>query len=220
LGKQAAVAAVERHFSAVREKADGPDAILTLAGQRIAVEVATLKRKIAGGAKPRLRFDKAVRQLIGDLQAALTKFVPDGEAVIVTCTAPIRLGSKTAAELESKIRDRLARRSAKADIQDTINGNHIRVRFVKGVAARASRVVGFVHNPDSDAHVLLDIAQSLLQHIGAPAKGSPKERWLVLVVDGGFIETWRQIYDQLAMPMGLAKILMVFPDGRVETLEG
>jgi len=60
------------------------------------------------------------------LQAALSAFVPDGEAIVVTVTAPIRLPAKTAAELEGKIRDGLARRPAQREISDTICGNQVR----------------------------------------------------------------------------------------------
>jgi len=220
--ERAAIDAVAKHFSATcKEGEDASGATLTIAGKRIAVEVATIKQKIAD--KPRLRFDKVVLRLIGDLRAALCEFVPDGEAVIVTCTAPIRLSSKTTAALESEIRDRLARRSVKADIKETINGNHVRVRFVNGVAKRASKVIGFVHNPDCDPNVLLDTAQSLLQLIGAAERTSAKSkkaRWLVVIVDGGssHIETWRQVYAQLSISTDFARILMVFEGDRVEAL--
>jgi hypothetical protein len=217
--EQAAIEAVARHFSATWEK--GPDATLTIARKRIAVEVVTIKEKIAG--PPRLRFDKVVLRLVGDLQAALSELVPDGEAVVVTVTAPIRLSSKTTAALENKIRDRLARRSARSEIEDTINGNQVRVRFVKGVSGQSSKVIGFVHNPDPDAHVLLDIAQSLLRNISAAAgrrARSAKERWLIVSVDGGFIETYRQVYAQLSIATDFKKILIVLAGGRVETLTG
>ncbi len=234
LGKreQAAIEAIARYFSAALEMSDGdaPGATLMRAGKRVVIDVATITGKTAKRgdiAKPRLRFDKVVLRLVGDLQAALSQFVPDGEAVVVTVAAPVRLASKTTAELERRIKDVLARRSARAEIKDTINGNQIRVRFVKGVLARASKVIVFVHNPDPHSDILLEIAESLLQHIDAtadkhPPKKSPGERWLVLVVERGFphIETWRQVYDQLAFSTGFKNILMVFDGDRVESLTG
>ena len=118
--EQAAIEAVARHFSATWEKGgeDSPDAYVTIAGKRIAVEVTAINQRIAERGdltKPRLRFDRVALRLVGGLQAALSEFVPDGEAVILTITAPIRLPSKTAAALESKIRDCLARRSAQVE---------------------------------------------------------------------------------------------------------
>jgi hypothetical protein len=56
-------------------------------------------------AKIRLRLDKVVLRVVGGLQAALADVVPDEVAVIFTVTAPIRLPAKTAAFLESLVRD-------------------------------------------------------------------------------------------------------------------
>jgi hypothetical protein len=230
--EQAAIEVVARHFSATWEKADGdsPDAYVTIAGKRIAVEVTAIRQKIAERGdltKPRLRFDRVALGLIGGLHAALSEFVPDGEAVILTITAPIRLPSKTAAALEIRIRDCLARRSAQVEVKDTIYGNQIRVRLVKGLSKRMSKVIGFVHNPDSDPDVLLGLTQSLLQHIGTAAdKRQPAkftgDRWLVVASEDGFsyIETYRHVYSQLSISTGFKKILMVLAGGRVETLTG
>jgi hypothetical protein len=230
--EQAAIEVVASHFSATWEKGDGgsPDAYVTIAGKRIAVEVTAIKQRIAGRGdltKPRLRFDKVALRLVGGLQAALSEFVPDGEAVVLAITAPIRLPSKTAAALESKIRERLARRSAQVELKDTIYGNQIRVRLVRGVSRRMSKVIGFVHNPDSDPDVLLRLTQSLLQHICAAADKRPPEkftgdRWLVVANKDGlsYIETYRHVYSQLSISTDFKKVLMVLAGGRVETLTG
>lgn len=226
---QAAIEAVAGHFSATWEKADGdrPDAYCTFAGKRIAVDVATIKEKLTERAKPRLRFDKGVLRLVGGLKAALSEFVPDGMAVVLTVTAPIRLRAKTAAALESRIRDHLAHRSSRVEIRDTICGNQIRIRFVKGVSGQASKVMGFVHNPDSDPEILLNLTQSLLLHIGAAAdKRPPKkftgDRWLVVAGEDGipYIETYRHVHSQLGISTDFRKILVVLAGGRVETLAG
>ena len=174
-----------------------------------------------------MRFDKVALRLVGGLQAALSASVPDGAAVVLTVTAPIRLAAKTAAALESNIRDRLARRPARVELRDTICGNQIRVRLVKGVSRRTPKVIGFVHNPDCDGDVLLAVTQSLLQHIGAAAEKRPPakftgERWLVLADADGLapIETYRQVYSQVNTSTGFEKILMVLPGARVEPLTG
>jgi hypothetical protein len=163
---QAAIEVVARHFSATWEHgANAPDTTVTMDGMRIAVAVATVARRAL--AKPGLRFDKVARGLIARLQDALCQSVPDGTAVILTVTAPIRLPTKTAEALADKIRDCLAQRSEPVEVRDEIYGNQVRVRLVAGVARTASQVIGFVHNPDSDPDVLLDLAQSLLQQISA-----------------------------------------------------
>jgi len=161
------------------------------------------------------------------LQATLCESVPDGKTVILTITAPIRVPSKTAAALEDKIRTYLARRSAQVEAKDTIHGNQIRVRLVKGGSRRTSKVIGFVHNPDSDPDVLLDITHSLIERIGAKArKGAPArsagDRWLVLAGEDrlSHIEPYRHVYSQLSIPTHFKKILMVLAGGRIETLTG
>ena len=108
LGEQgrAAIEAVARRFSATWETGDGesPDAFLTIAGERIALDVAVIDQMFAKRGdltKPRLRFDKVALRLVRDLQAVLSEAVPDGEAVVLTVTAPIREPAKTAAELRA-----------------------------------------------------------------------------------------------------------------------
>ncbi len=101
-----------RGISLDREKGEGPpDAYLTIARKRVAVEVTTIKQRIAdrgGLTTPRLRFDRVALGLVRRLQARLCELVPDGKTVILTITAPIRVPAKTAAALENKIRTSLA----------------------------------------------------------------------------------------------------------------
>ena len=130
--ERAAIEAVARRFSATWEKGgDLPDAYIVVDGKRVPVDITTLKRRGTGQgstAKPRLRFDKVVTRLIERLQAVLGETVPDGTTVLLTVTAPIRLPSRTAASLEDKIQTLLGRRSPGRDEQDTIHGNHVRIR--------------------------------------------------------------------------------------------
>lgn len=117
--ERTAIEAVARRFSATWEEGgDPPAACLMVAGKRIAVDIATLKRRGIGqgsAAKPRLRFDKVATRLIEGLRATLAETVPDGMTVLLTITAPIRLPSKTAASLEDRMRDLLRRRSPGRD---------------------------------------------------------------------------------------------------------
>ena len=201
--ERAALEAVARHFSATWEKGEAPpDAYLTIAGKRIAVEVTTTKLRIAergGLTKPRLRFDRVALGFVRRLQAAL----------------------------EDNIRTYLARQSAQGEAKHTIHGNQIRVRLVKGGSRRTTKVIGFVHNPDSDPDVLFDITLSLIERIGAKARtGAPArsavDRWLVLAGDDRFsyIEPYRHVCSQLSIPTGFKKILVVLADGRIETMTG
>ena len=134
---------------------------------QVALILAEISRRIAGlsdRTRPRLRFDKVALRVVSRLQAALNESVPDGMAVIITITAPIREPAKTVAVLEEKIRARLARAVATpVECEDTICGNQIRVRVVTSVSREAAKVIAFVHNPGPDAAILLDMTQSLLQ---------------------------------------------------------
>jgi hypothetical protein len=230
--ERAAIAAVAKRFAAKWEVSEEScSAVLSIGRKRIAVEVASVKQRIAGETnrtKSGLRRDKVVVRLVTRLRSALRELVPGGLTVIVTVTAPIRLASKTAAALEEKIRACLARSSSLGMRRDeTIHGNQVRVRFVKSRTQRAPKLIGLVHNPDTDPDMLLKVARSLLSGIGAAAERcaanrSARERWLVLVIEGGpwNVEIYRQVHAALCIATNFAKILLAFPGGRVETLTG
>jgi hypothetical protein len=226
--EQAAIEALARHFSAAREMGEAPpDAYLVVSGKRVAVEVTSIPQLRPGVvAKPRLRFDRVALRFVEGLQAALHEAVPDGRTLVVSVTAPIRLPAKTAAALEERIRNGFARRPAQVELSETVHGNQVRARLVKGERRGTSKVIGFVHNPEPEPGALMDMAQSLLECIGAKAgRGVPAtvatERWLVIVDEDGLLpaETARHI-AQLSVPTDFTKILMVLTDGRVETLAG
>jgi hypothetical protein len=225
-----ALEAVARRFSATWEKgSDPPDAYILVAGKRVAVDITTLDRRGTGQgnpAKPRLRFDKVATRLIERLQASLGETVPDGTTVLLTITAPIRLPSKTAASLEDKIQTLLWRGSPGRDEKDTIHGNRVQIRVLRDESERAPKMIGFVHNSDSDPLRLLNMTGELLELISAEAaRRAPKlagDRWLVVISAGGssLLEAYRHIYSQLRVATDFKKILMVFGDGRVGMLTG
>jgi hypothetical protein len=227
--KRAAIEAVAKRFSATWQPGgDPPDAYLTAAGKRVAVDITTLKRRGAKGhaAKPRLRFDKVATRVVERLQASLADSVPDGITVVVTITAPIRLAAKTAAALEDKIQTLLGRASPGRDQKDAIHGNRVQIRFLKSESVRVPKVIGFVHNSDSDPVLLFNMTGELLELIGADAGRRPAklrgDRWLVVISAGesSHLETYRYIASLLRMPAGFKKILMVFGDGSVGLLTG
>ena len=214
--ERAALEAVAAHFPA--------------AGGRIAAEVATIRKRIAardGLNNPRLRFDGVALRVVRDLQAALRDSVPHDRTLVVTVTAPIRKSSKTVAALVDAIGRRLARGHGRIGMKAAINANQVQARLVKDVCGRASKVIGFVHNPDSDPEVLFGVTEILLRRIGAAAaRPAPKRiseaRWLVIADATGLAHaaTYRRVCDQLALATGFEKILLLLADGRVETLAG
>jgi hypothetical protein len=223
-----AIEAVARRFSATWEQgSDPPHASIMVAGKRVALDITTLKRHgtVQGNAaKPRLRFDKVATRLIERLQATLGETVPDGMTVLLTITAPIRLPSKTAASLEDKIQTLLGSGSPGRDENDPIHGNRVRIRLLRDGSERAPKVIGFVHNSDSDPLLLLNMTRELLELISAVAgRRAPRlegDRWLVVISARGIscLEAYRYIYSQLGMATDFKKILMVLGDEHVGML--
>jgi hypothetical protein len=226
--EQTAIEAVARRFSATWEKgSDPPGAYIIVEGKRIAVDIATLERRGIGqgiAAKPGLRFDEVATRLIARLQVTVGETVPHGTTVLLTVTAPIRLPSKTATSLEDKMKTLLGRRSPGRDRKDTIHGNRVRIRVLRGESERAPKMIGFVHNSDSDPLLLLNMTRELLDLLSAEAgKRAPNfagERWLVVISAEGIscLEAYRYIYAQLRMATDFKKTLLVFRGGRVEVL--
>lgn len=228
--EQTAIEAAARRFSATWVKGnDPPDAYIIIAGKRVAVHIATLKwhgTLAVSTAKPRLRFDKVATRLMERLQAALDETVPDGMTLLLTITAPIRLASKTAAALEGKIQTVFGRESPSRDEKLAIHGNRVQIRVLRDARERAPKMVGFVHNPDSDPLLLLNMTSELLElistDVGSRATRLAGDRWLVLIGDEdiSFLEVYRYICSQLRRATDFKKILIVFGDGRVEMLTG
>jgi len=225
--ERTAIEAVARQFSATLEKDnDSPDVYIMVAGKRVTVDITTLKRHGTGQAKPRLRFDKVATRVIKRLQAALGEIVPDGMTVLLTITAPIRLPSKTAATLEDKIRTLLGRGLAGREEKETINGNRVRILFLRNDTVRAPKVIGFVHNAESDPRLLFNMTRELLELISGEVTrrttSRAGERWLVAICarDSSYSEVYRYIYSQLTTETVYQKTVMVFGDGRVAMLAG
>ena len=226
--ERAALEAVGKRFSATWEQGSGPpDAYLTFAGKRVAVEIRSFKRRGAGrsnATRPRLRFDKVATRLLERLRTTTGDVVPDGTTVVLTVTAPIRVAAKTSAALEDRIRTLLARRSRGRDEDAAIHGNRIRIRLLRNLSERAPKFIGFVHNADSDPVLLLNMTREVLELFSVeaerPATKRAGERWLVVTSAGGsaWLEAYRDIYAQLRMATGFNKVLMAFGDGRVEML--
>jgi hypothetical protein len=228
--ERTAIETVARRFSATWGKGSEPhDAYIIVAGKRVAIDITTLKWRgtlTVNAVKPRLRFDKVATRLIERLQATLGEIVPEGMTVLLTITAPIRLPSKTAAALEGKIHTVLGRESPSRDEKITIHGNCVKIRVLRDASERAPKMIGFVHNPDSDPLLLLNMTRELLDVIGAGAARRAMrhggDRWLVLMSasDISWLEAYRYIYSQLRMATDFEKIVIAFGDGRVGILSG
>ena len=109
-------------------------------------------------AKLRPRFDKVALRVVGRLKAALASVVPEGETVIFTISAPIRLPGETAAALETMARSG----SREALRREVIHGAAVRIRRLEGAAKPMPRVLAFVHSDPSDAEAILALAEARL----------------------------------------------------------
>jgi len=106
----------------------------------------------------RLRFDKVALRVVRVLQSTLAEVVPEQQAVLFTVSAPVKHPAKTIAALEILVRGSFSC----GEIKDTVHGNKVRFRRVTGGSGRVPRVLGFVHNPETDPDLLLDLAESRL----------------------------------------------------------
>ena len=57
----------------------------------------------------------------------------------------------------------LFRSVAEGECRKTIHGNRVRVRRLTGVSKAMPRLLGFVHNSDADAGLILDLAEARLR---------------------------------------------------------
>ncbi len=222
-----ALKAVARQLGATYMKGVAPGADhLIVAGRKIPTDIATLKECGSGrrDAKPGLRFDKVAARALDQLKAGCNEMAPDGMTVLLTITAPIRLASKTTAALEDKLQTLLKSKLSGQDVEAAIHGNHIRIRLVRNQSERAPKMVGFVHNPDTDPLLLFSMACELLDlasaRTGQRAARNADAHWLVLVSAKGtsYLEAYRSIVSQIQAGTSFEKVLLVFGDGRVEVL--
>ncbi len=132
-----------------------------MAAKSPAIAAGPVEREIVArlaAAKFRLRFDKVALRFVTLVKAALAGAVPEGESVVFTITAPIRSPAKAALAVES-----LARACPPgSERRATIHDNEVRVRRLTGVPKRMPRALGFVHNVESDAGAVLDLAEARL----------------------------------------------------------
>jgi hypothetical protein len=172
-----------------------------------------------------LRFDKVATRLIERLQSSLGGTVPERAMMVLTITAPIRLASKTAGVLEAKIPMLSGRGSPGRDRKLTIHGNHVRVRLLTDAPERAPRMIGFVHNSDSDSILLMNLTREWIRVVSAETGRRTARfaggRWLVVTNADGmwYLQAHRYICSRLPMPAGVDRILIASGDGRVEVLK-
>lgn len=106
----------------------------------------------------RLRFDKVALRLLDSVKASVGQVLAKDQSIAFTVTAPIKLPAKTTAALQECLRQ-----LGCEGLNTAINGNEIRARIIKNASRHMPRVIGFVHNSDTNADLLLTIAETSLR---------------------------------------------------------
>jgi hypothetical protein len=222
-----ALEAAAKHLAAarIRGRASG-DASVTLAGNRIALKVVALRPQAARArrpAKPTLRLDRVALGLVSRVRTAIQGQVPDERTIVVTITAPIRLAAKTAAALASRIPSRASGRARVERSLHRIHGNRIQVWILPGGVGTTSKLVGFVHNPDVDPRIFIEVTRALLAAVGPHRHAAARPtgaRWLLIENEDDRlpIDTYRNVCQQLRLTTAFQRLLVALPDGRIERL--
>ncbi len=129
--------------------------------KRPVIDADTIEREIVARlriAKLRLRFDKVALRFVGGLKAVLASVVPEGQIVVFTISAPIRLPAKTAVALENIVRSG----PGDAERREIVHDNKLRIRRLGVGPKRMPKVLGFAHSVESDAGAILALAEARL----------------------------------------------------------
>lgn len=110
-----------------------------------------------------LRFDRVVARVLSDLHPIAAGIAPANTTILLTLTAPIRTPARTTRALGQELAALLRAPAARADRRALVCGNAVRLRLVRHGSARTPALIGFVHNPDSAASELLDLAEAWLR---------------------------------------------------------
>jgi hypothetical protein len=125
------------------------------------IDADTIEREIVArlrAAKLRPRFDRVALRFVGGLKAALASVIPEGQIVVFTISAPIRLPGKTALALENMARSR----PRDAERCEIVHDNKVRIRRLEGCPKHMPKVLVFVHSVESDAGAILALAEARL----------------------------------------------------------
>ena len=110
-----------------------------------------------------LRFDRVVVRVLHRLALFVDCNAPKGLAVLLTLTAPVRVPKKTAVALEREVAALLQNRFSEIERSVVLHGNRAELRLVERPPTGGRALLGFVHNPNVDAVVILNLAERWLR---------------------------------------------------------
>lgn len=106
-----------------------------------------------------LRFDRVVLRVLRDLTEHCDQRVPEGTAVVVTISAPIRRPAATVEALMERIDALIEGRRPLPAIFEAC-GNTLGVRLLPPPLAERHKLLGLVHNPETSPELLLDMVET------------------------------------------------------------
>ena len=86
----------------------------------------------------------------------------EGLAVMLALTAPIRLPGKTTTDLKRDVAALLQTGAAGSERSTILHGNRVELRLVERPLGRGETLLGFVHNADVPAALVLNLAKQWL----------------------------------------------------------
>jgi len=225
--ERVALEPIAKHLAGARVRGRAPaDASVRLAGKRIALTVVALSPQASHArrsARPSLRLDRVALEVVSRVRTAIQRQVPADRTIVVTISAPIRLAAKTAAALSSRVLNRVSGRARAERSLHRIHGNRIEIWILQGGIATTSKLVGFVHNPDVDPRIFIEVTRALLAAIGPHRRAAARRsgaRWLLFENHGDRlpIETYRNVCQQLRLGTAFERLFVALPDGGIERL--
>ena len=113
-----------------------------------------------------LRFDRVAVRVLDRLQRGADAGPHADVSVALTLTAPVRAPGKTAEALQQES-GALLRTGCPGDERSLdVHGNRAELRLLSHPPGREPKVLGFVHNPGSDAATILALAERWLRSGG------------------------------------------------------
>jgi hypothetical protein len=97
-------------------------------------------------------------RVVEGVRAGLAREAPDGGVVVFAITAPIRHPAKTIDALV-----RLLAALPDAGLRTVVHGNTVHACRFSGASDGVAGVFGFVHNPDCDGGLVLDLARQAVR---------------------------------------------------------
>lgn len=205
---------------------DPPDTYLMQGNVEVAVEISTLTQHVVGKSgdpEPRLSQDMGVLRMCDELNEEIAELIPSGSYIILTLHAPLEKLRKFKTLLKEKIIDVVDKGKFEQNSFE-INGNKVKIHFVKGNRPSGKKVVGIVANKKSSPHISSNVEFILSHRIQDKtykcSKVVHRPLWLALFNDYWLAETdsYKVAMRQYTEDHPFEKILLISGNGEVHSI--